>query len=265
MHWDPARQIMDPSSLQGIDTIVHLAGTGIADQRWTKRRKQEILDSRVQSTALLFETLRAVPNKVKALVSASAIGYYEMSLDSKQFTEENEPGSDFLADVVVRWEREADKLSELGLRVVKIRTGIVFSVAGGALPKITQPIKWGVGAPLGTGRQYMSWIHEDDLCGIFAKAIEDETLHGAYNAVSPNPATNRDVTYAIAGAIHRRIFLPPVPSLLLKGALGEMANMILMGNNVSCGKIQRTGYSFVHPTLEGALTHLLGSPSDTHR
>lgn len=248
---------MDHQALQGVNTIVHLAGAGIADRRWTAQRKREILDSRVQSTRLLYDCLKASPHAVEAVISASAIGYYGLRDDAAVMTEESPAGTDFLADVVKQWEDEADRFESLGIRVVKIRTGIVLAKEGGALKEIMKPILWRVGAVLGTGRQYMSWIHRDDLCAVFFKAMTDKAMRGAYNAVAPNPVTNQTLTYAIARAVQRRILLPAVPPWALKIMVGEMAQMVLLGSNVSAEKILRSGFTFQYPHLEEALTSLL--------
>jgi len=255
--WDPELGKMDHQALQGVDAIIHLAGAGIADRRWTSRRKREILDSRVLSTRLLFETLKTVPHKVEAVINASAVGFYGLRADDAVMTEERKPGHDFLADVVQQWEAEADRIVSLGIRVVKIRTGIVLSREGGALKEIMKPVQWGLGAVLGTGEQYMSWIHRDDLCGIFAKAIEDKSIHGAYNAVAPSPITNRTFTYSIARVLRRRILLPSVPAWVLKIMLGEMADMVLLGNKVSNEKVSNAGYAFQYSHLDEALRELL--------
>ncbi len=255
--WDPARGHLDRTALNDVNAIVHLAGAGIADQRWTTQRKKQILESRVQSTRLLYDALQESPHNIKSFVSASAIGYYGLRDDATVMTEESPPGKDFLADVVTQWEAEADRIASLGIRLVKIRTGIVLAKEGGALKEIMKPIQRGVGAALGSGKQYMSWIHRDDLCGIFIQAIEESAMHGAYNAVAPGPVTNQTLTRSIARALHRRILLPPVPPWVLKVMLGEMAQMVLLGNCVSAEKILSTGFTFQYRGLETTLATLL--------
>lgn len=255
--WDVANQQMDETALAGVDTIVHLAGAGVADKRWTSSRKKEILDSRIQSTHLLYQTLLQKKHQVKTVVAASAIGYYGFGLSDELFTEESRPASDFLADVTQKWEAAVEKIDDLGIRVVKIRIGIVLSNKGGALKEMARPIKLGFGAALGTGRQMMSWIHIDDLCGMFIKAIEDSSLSGAYNGVSPNPVTNVELTKALSRVLEKPLWLPNVPPFALKLLVGEMADIVLNGCNVSAKKIQKTGFQFKFPLLENALNHLL--------
>ncbi|HWA36004.1 MAG TPA: TIGR01777 family oxidoreductase, partial [Cyclobacteriaceae bacterium] len=188
--WDVGKGTFDQTALQGVDVVVHLAGAGVAEKRWTPGRKLEILESRTKSSELLFRTLQSSQHAVKTVVSASAIGYYGSTLSAELFTEEDRPGDDFLAGVVDAWERSVDKISSLAIRVAKIRIGIVFAKEGGALEEMARPVRLFVGSPLGSGQQVVSWIHIDDLCNIFLKAIEDQSMSGAYNAVSPHPASN---------------------------------------------------------------------------
>lgn len=255
--WNVEQQQIEPGAFEGIETIIHLAGAGIVDKPWTDDRKREILESRTNSTRVLANALRKTPHKVDTFITASAIGYYGFENQNEFITEESEPGKDFLADVTQRWEKEADALSELGLRVVKIRIGIVLSKTGGALEEIARPVKYFVGAPLGSGNQFMSWIHLDDLCGIFAKAVEDRAMTGAYNAVSPNPVTNREFTREIAKVLGRPLVLPAIPSVALRLLLGEMANLVLRGSKISADKIIQKGYRFQFPEIDQALRNLL--------
>ncbi|MBI1770244.1 MAG: TIGR01777 family protein [Bacteroidetes bacterium] len=254
--WDISKSEIDLNAFDEVDTIVHLSGASVGDKRWTVSWKKEILDSRVQSTKLLFDTLTENKHSVKTFVSASAIGYYGFECDSI-FEEQGDSGKDFLAQVTKRWEDEVDKVSSLGIRVVKIRIGIVLSAKGGALKKMVLPIKCGIGSPLGSGQQYLSWIHIDDLCGIFVKAIEDEKMDGAYNAVT-DWVTNEGMTKAIAKILKRHLWLPKVPSFALKVILGEMADIVLNGSKVSSEKIRQAGFRFQYPVLEDALKNLLG-------
>ncbi len=255
--WDILKREVDLDALTQTDAIVHLAGAGIADKRWTPSRKNVIVDSRVKSTELLYEVLKKENHNVNTFVSASAIGIYGFAESEKVFDEESKPAGDFLADVVKQWEAAVDKISTLGIRVVKIRIGILLSEQGGALKEIIQPIKWGVGSPLGSGEQFLSWIHIDDVCQIFIKAIEDEKMKGAYNAVGPKPATNKELTQAIANVLNKPLWLPKVPSVVLKIVLGEMADLVLKGSKVSSARIQKHGYEFLFPDLEEALKDLL--------
>lgn len=251
--WNIPEGKIDDEALKNIDTVIHLAGEGIADKRWTEKRKREILESRTQSTSLLTRYVEKYPN-IKTVISASAIGYYGETLSSAEFTETSNPGNDFLASVVKAWENEADKIQNK--RIVKIRTGIVLSEKGGALKEMARPVRWGVGAPLGTGEQYVSWIHIDDLCKMYIKAVEDAAMQGAYNATGPYAVTNYDLTRAIAKVLHKPLWLPAVPSFVLKIMLGEMADLLLYGSVVSSKKIQQAGFTFQFPTLEKALADL---------
>jgi len=255
--WDVDKQQMDAKALAGVDTIVHLAGAGVADKRWTPTRKKEILDSRVQSTRLLFQILKEEKHYVKNIVSASAIGYYGFGLSDQLFTEERPPATDFLASVTTEWEKEVDAIRELEIRVVKIRIGIVLSNKGGALKEMARPIQFGVGAPLGTGQQVMSWIHIDDLCEMFCKAIEDRSLAGAYNGVAPNPVTNAELTKAIASILKKPLWLPNVPPFVLRLLVGEMADIVVNGSKVSAEKILATRFKFQYSQIDDALRNLL--------
>lgn len=255
--WDVDKNFIDPEAFKTTDTIIHLAGAGIADKRWTIARKRELLESRTKSTHLLYQELKKGNHQIKTFIAASAIGYYGFDDPDKTFTEESAAGKDFLATVVRKWEDEVDRIASLNIRVVKIRIGIVLSEKGGALKEIVKPVKYFVGAPLGTGKQYLSWIHLDDLCAVFLKALEDEQMKGAYNATGPYAVTNRELTNTIAKVLKRPLILHAVPAFVLKLALGEMADLVLKGSKVSSKKIQNAGFVFKFPTLEGALKDLL--------
>jgi len=254
--WDIDKGIFDPLALDGVDTIIHLAGAGIAGKRWTAKRKREILESRTKSTALLFNALKNGKHTVTSFVSASAVGYYGF-VGEEVFTEKNNPGTDFLAQVARQWEAEADKISELGIRVVKLRTGIVLSEKGGVLAEMVKPVKLGIGSALGSGKQHLTWIHLDDLCEIFVKAVDDSNMAGAYNAVGPQWLTNIEMTKAIAKVLNKPLWLPPVPGFVLKIILGEMANLVIYGSKVASAKIQKAGFEFRFTSLEEALEDLL--------
>jgi uncharacterized protein len=254
--WNIDEGLLDDEALKSVDTIINLAGAGIADKRWTKRRKQEVLKSRTDSVKLLAAKLKTVQNNVTTFLAASAIGYYGND-DDRVFKESDSPGNDFLSNVTRQWEAESDKISSAKIRVVKFRIGIVLSEQGGALMEMAKPVKWFVGAPLGTGTQAVSWIHIDDLCGIFIRAVEDEQMRGTFNAVSPFPTTNAELTKLIAKQLKRPLILPAVPGFALKLLLGEMAEMVLKGNKVSSEKIQSIGFEFKFPTLDSALRDLL--------
>jgi uncharacterized protein (TIGR01777 family) len=252
--WDIEKATIDDEVFKNADAVIHLAGAGIADKRWNPKRKLEILESRTKSTALLAHYLERNP-QVKTVVAATAIGYYGFGLTDHEFTEVSNPGSDFLAKVVKAWEEEQDKIK--GPRLVKLRIGIVLSEKGGALKEMIRPVRWGVGAPLGSGQQFLSWIHIDDLCSMFIKALEDSSMKGAYNATGPYAVTNKEFTKAIANVLHKPLLLPPVPGFVLKLVIGEMADLVLNGSIVSSTKIQKAGFKFKFPTLATALNDLL--------
>lgn len=254
--WNVDQHQIDEDALQGVDTIIHLAGAGVADKRWTAKRKQEILDSRTRSSQLLFDVLKKGNHQVTTFISASAIGYYGFMSDD-ELTEDSPAGTDYLASVTKQWEEEVNKIESLDIRVVKIRIGIVLSEKGGALKEMMLPIKFFVGSPLGSGNQYLSWIHIDDLCAMFCKAVEDKRMHDAYNGVGIHPVTNRALTRAIAKVLNRPMFLPPIPGFILKLIIGEMADIVLGGSKVSASKIQQAGFSFQFDSLEKALRSLL--------
>ncbi len=257
--WDVEKGIIDPGCLAGVDTVVHLAGAGIADKTWTPERKREILESRVTSTELLFRLLQGTTHQVRTVVAASAIGYYGFGENGHVFEEDDSPGKDFLADVVMQWEAAINRIASLPIRVVKLRIGIVFSEKGGALPAMVKPIKWGLGAALGSGSQYLSWIHLDDLCRMFVHAMQCQDMKGSYNAVGTQPVTNKTLTVAIAKILNRPLWLPAVPGFVLQWMLGEMAGLVLSGSQVSPRKIMQSGFVFSYPGLQEALQNLLGS------
>ena len=256
--WDIKQQYINPKALAGVDYVVHLAGAGVADQRWTDQRKQAIVKSRTESTRLLHHAL-SQPDapQLKALVSASAIGLYGADTGDALLTEDSLPAQDFLADVVVQWEAAVDAIAALDIRTVKLRIGIVLSDKGGALQPIARTVRWYVGAPLGSGDQYMSWIHIDDLCRMFIYAMENQELRGVYNAVGTQPVTNRTLTKATAKVLQKPMFLPNVPGFVLKLALGELATVILGSNRVSSQRIEDAGFTHKFNKIDVALADLL--------
>lgn len=255
--WDFQKQTIDPEALSGVHTIIHLAGAGVAEQRWNKRRKKEILDSRIDSTELLYQSLKKIPNEVHSVIAASAIGYYGFGLSHDLLGEEAPPGQDFLSTVVVAWEQKLDQLINLGKRIAKIRIGIVLSEQGGALAEIARPVKFGIGAPLGTGKQMVSWIHIDDLCRLFIRAIENPEMQGTYNGVAPRAVTNEELTKAIARTLHRPLWLPPIPGFALHILIGEMADLVIHGSNVSASKTMQAGFQFEFTDINLAVKDLL--------
>src|SRR5690606_36851803 len=240
--WDPEAGELDPSSLENVDAVIHLAGASIAN-RWTDSYKKEIIDSRVKSAKLLYESLHNNPNQVKRFISASGIGVYPDSL-LKLHTEESEAIDDsFVGEVVERWETAAMEFIDLGINVSIIRLGMILAKEGGALPKLKEPTAFNAGAPLGSGKQWQSWIHIDDIAGIFSFVLENE-LDGIYNAVAPNPVTNKELVECIAKNMDRSLWLPRIPAFALKLALGEMSKVVLSSQLVSAEKIQNAGYDF---------------------
>jgi len=257
--WDIKKGHIDPKAIQTADHIIHLAGAGIADERWTDKRKDEILNSRTQSTELLAQALARNSHKVKSFIATSAIGFYGGDTGDRPITETTEGGSDFLAQVVRAWERSEDRVAALGIRTVKLRVGVVLTMAGGALPKLAQPIRLGVGAPIGSGQQYISWIHIDDLCRIYCQALTDESWQGVYNAVAPMPVTNETLTKAIAKVLHRPTIVPTIPAFVIKMMFGELAITVIGGNYVLNKRIaDETSFQYQYGDLNTALENLLG-------
>ncbi len=253
--WDISERYIDKETFSAADYIIHLAGAGVAEKRWTKKRKLEIRDSRVRSSALLVESLRTVPHRVKAVISASAIGWYGPDKGTGKFVETDSPAPDFLGSTCVAWEESIDPVASLGVRLVKLRTGIVLSREGGALKEFCRPLRLGIAAILGNGRQVVSWIHIDDLVQLYIRAIEQEQWKGVYNAVAPHPVTNRELVLELARARNRHCFIPVrVPSFILKLILGEMSVEVLKSATVSAEKIEASGYTFIYPDIRTAVT-----------
>lgn len=251
--WDIAKQEMEEEAIRFADIIFHLAGAGIADKNWTAARKKVILESRTQSTALLHKTIATMPDEAPShFISASAIGYYGMDTGDQLVNEKTNAGDDFLAEVTKAWEAAANPMEAMGIPTTKIRVGVVLTDKGGALKKLAQPIKFFVGSPLGSGKQWMSWIHLEDLARLFVYVMENK-LAGVYNGVGPTPATNKTLTQAVAKALKKPLLLPNVPQFAMKLLLGEMALLVLGGNKVSAEKTLGTGFEFQFEKLENAL------------
>ncbi|WNG43973.1 TIGR01777 family protein [Archangium minus] len=244
-----------PDALGGAEAVVHLAGEPVA-QRWTERARQRIHDSRVVGTRLLVEAMRAA-GTVRHFVSASAIGYYGGDRGAEPLTESSSPGEDFLARVCRAWEAEALEAAASGIRTVVPRIGVVLHPEGGALKKMLPAFRWGVGGRMGSGQQYMSWVHRDDALGLLLFALEQPELRGPMNVTAPEPVTNAELARALGAALHRPAVLP-VPSLALKVALGEMSEAVLGGQRVLPRLAQESGYRFQYPEVQGALRALLG-------
>jgi uncharacterized protein (TIGR01777 family) len=254
--WNLASRTIDARCLDGVDTIFHLAGANVAERRWTASRKKEILSSRVDSTQLLAEALKKNTNSVRTFISASAIGYYGFNDPEKIFTEDDPSANDFLAQVTSQWEQAADEIEKLTIRTAIIRIGIVLSSKGGALSAMTMPIRNGIGAVLGSGKQMLSWIHIDDVCRMFVLAVESQNINGAYNAAT-NWCSNEEITHSIGAVLQKKIWLPAVPPFVLKLMLGEMADIVLNGSKVSSEKIVRAGFKFEFTDLQVTLRNLL--------
>ncbi|WP_084123392.1 TIGR01777 family oxidoreductase [Aquiflexum balticum] len=254
--WDVNEQTIDPEALLWADGIIHLAGEGVADKRWTAERKKAILQSRTQSTLLLKHAIEKSNKKPEVFVSASAVGYYGFNTGDGLIDENGKTGNDFLAQVVNAWEDEVEKIAEVGIRTVLLRIGIVLDSKGGALVEMLKPP---IAAPLGDGQQWMSWIAIDDLARMFLFAIENGEMKGIYNAVGPNPATNAELTKAAAKKVGKIFVGIGVPGFALKIVLGEMAQMVLGGNRVSANKILKAGFEFKYPELDEALEKIYNS------
>jgi uncharacterized protein (TIGR01777 family) len=257
MAWDAVAGPAPAEALTGCDGVVHLAGESVA-RRWTGEAKRAIRDSRVAGTRNLVAGLRAADPRPRVLASASAVGYYGPHGD-EPVDESSPPADDFLAGVCVEWEREADAASELGVRVVKVRTGLVLDRSGGALKAMLPPFKLGLGGPVAGGRQYMPWIHVDDVVGIYLAALDHEQWSGPVNATAPEPVTNKEFTRALGAALHRPALLP-VPALPLRLLMGEMGEVVTTGQRAVPRRAQELGYAFVHPELDEALRSALGAP-----
>ncbi|RYE23005.1 MAG: TIGR01777 family protein [Sphingobacteriales bacterium] len=249
--WDIDKGVIDERAINGIDIIVHLAGAGIADERWTDERKKLIIDSRTKSIALVYDLLKKKNHQVQKVVSASGIGYYSDRGD-ELMTEEYVPAHDFLGRCCIEWEAAVDEGKNLGLQVVKFRTGVVLDKNGGALPKLSLPVKFGVGAALGSGKQWTSWIHHDDVKAMYLYGIEHD-LEGAYNMVAPNPVTNDQLNKAVARQLHRPVWMPNVPAFALKLFLGEMSTLVLGSTKTSAQKIMDAGFIFKYTSADTAL------------
>jgi uncharacterized protein (TIGR01777 family) len=254
-YWDIEAGEIDQNCLDGIDTIIHLAGAGIADKRWTKKRKQEIVDSRVKSTRLLFNTIEKTGAKVETIISASGAGYYGNRGD-EILTEESSNGTGFLAECCKQWEDAIDEGHKFCDRIIKLRIGIVLTRHGGALVELEKPVSLFAGAALGSGKQWIPWIHLYDMISIFEKVVEDPRYNGVYNTSSPFPVTNSEFTRAMAKKLFRPVWPVNVPEFVLKALLGEMSEVVLISDRNSAQKLLDTGFQFRYPALTDALTEI---------
>jgi uncharacterized protein (TIGR01777 family) len=255
--WDVNKGAIDEHCIDGVDTIIHLAGAGIADKRWTDERKKEIVESRTKSIALIYNLLKGRANKVASVISASGIGYYSDRGD-ELLTETSSPTHDFISQCCVDWEAAVDEGEKLGLRVLKLRTGVVLDKDAGALPMLALPVKLFVGSAIGSGKQWIPWIHWQDVIDMYLFGIENKELKGVYNMVAPNPVTNAQMIKAVAIQLHQPLWAPRVPAFLLKLLLGEMSTLVLGSTKVSAQKMEDAGFRFKYAEVAGALNDIYG-------
>lgn len=257
-HWDIGKSQIDTEAIKQADFIIHLAGAGVVDKKWTPAYKRVIIESRTNSAQLLINALKNTENKVQALISASAIGWYGADKDEKTlFLENDQPADDFLGNTCKLWEQCVEPASKLGKRLVKFRIGIVLSNEGGALAEFRKPLRFGMAAILGNGKQILSWIHIDDLCDMFINAIENKNMDGIYNAVAPNPVSNKTLILTLAKTKNRFYIPVYVPAFVLKLVLGQRSEEVLKSTTVSATKVTETGFMHRFNTIQEALSDLL--------
>lgn len=254
--WNIERGTMDERALEGVEHVVHLAGAGIADKRWTDARVKLLIDSRCASARLLLERVQSNGTGIKSFVSAAGINYYGAVTSDHIYSETDPPGTDTIARISIAWEEAVDEWASY-CRVVKLRTPIVLSPTGGALEKLTAPVRWGLGSPLGSGEQWVPWVHINDLVRIYHQAIIQEAMIGAYNVNTGIDVTNADLMRTIAQVLGKAYFLPRVPSFLLKVILGELSSVLLEGSRASNTRLGQTNFVFEFPELKVALIDLL--------
>ena len=254
--WNLKDNFIEKDAIMNADYIIHLAGEGIVEKRWTKNRKKAILESRTKPIELIFSALKENNKTLDAFISASAVGIYGAITGPEICTENTPPANDFLGTTCQQWENAADQITSLGIRTVKIRTGIVLGKDEGFLKKIAPGFKAGFGAILGSGKQYLPWIHVEDLCQIYLKAIVDNKMQGAYNATITDNTTNATLSRILANLYGYSIWIPNIPEFLIKLALGEMSIAVLEGQRISSEKIQKAGFEFQHTDIELSLIHI---------
>ena len=255
--WNPDKKIVDPAVFDGVDYIIHLAGASLGEKCWTKKRKEEIVASRVDSARLIHKIISESRITLKGYITASATGYYGSLTSERIFTEEDPPAEDFLGTTCRLWEEGADLFADTGIRTVKIRTAVVLEKSDSALNRLMKPAKFGLVIRVGNGKQYFPWIHINDLCNIYLMALKDENMSGAYNAAAPEHTNHNDFVRTMAGVMQRPVFLPPVPAGIIRLMLGEMSDIVLKGSRISCKKIIKAGYSFQYGNLYEALKNVI--------
>lgn len=253
--WNPEKGEIDINCIEGVDAVIHLAGASIG-KRWTNKYKQEILESRILSTNILYSLLKNTPNDVHQFICASATGIYPSSVDAIYTEESTERDNSFLSTVTQKWEAASDEIAKLGIRVAKIRTGLVLSGKSGVLKEMAAPVRFGLGSAFGKGTQVQSWIHLADLVGVYFYALKNE-LEGVYNAVAPHPVTQEELVKTIAKVLGKPYFMPNIPKFVMEAVLGEMSHLLFDSQNVSARKIIGEGYQFKFLSLEKAIEDAL--------
>lgn len=261
-YWNVEKEIIDKKAVLSADHIVHLAGAGVMDHKWTTDYKKKILESRTKSAELIVNCLKENEHHVKTFVSASAIGYYGADrkiLERKDgFIESDLPSKDFLGETCLLWEASVELVTALGIRLVKLRTGIVLSKKGGALKEFKKPLRFGIATVFGNGKQIVSWVHIDDLCRMYSEAMENKYLHGSYNAVAPEPVSQKELMLLLGNKMRNKFFTAVhVPVFILKLFLGKRSIEILKSATVSDRKIKATGFTFLYPSIESALNEVV--------
>ncbi|HPS11391.1 MAG TPA: TIGR01777 family oxidoreductase [Paludibacteraceae bacterium] len=255
--WNIEKHTIDDEAIDTADFIIHLAGENIGSKRWTKKRKEEIIDSRTLTAQLLFEKVKERKRDIRAYISASAAGYYGMVTSGKIFHESDSPSSDFTGVTCREWEEAGKMFQNAGIRTLFIRTGVVLAKESEALSKMALQVRMGFGSATGSGKQYFSWIHIDDLCRMYISAIENETIQGAYNATAPEYITNNGFMRKLSLVLRKPFWFPRIPALAMKMLFGEMSGLLLRGSRISSEKIRSTGFEFLYPDVESALKNIL--------
>lgn len=253
--WDPDAGTVDENAFNGIEVLVHLAGANIGEKRWTEERKKEILESRIKSTAILEKSLKNRGGKIPLIISASAIGYYG-DTGQNWVNEYSANGNNFQAQVTVAWEKATESLEPLCQRFIRLRTGVVLSTRGGAMPKMMMTAKWGLGA-IGSGKQWVPWIHIEDLCEAFTFLMDNDNLKGNFNLVAPNPLQYNALNRELVAAFHKKVWTPNAPAFLLRLVLGEMAQLVLGSIRAEPARLLKAGFAFRFPRAKEAVINLI--------